>query len=229
VIRVLLADDHALVRAGLRALLKELPGIEVVAEAGDGREAIEQIKRHQPGVVLMDIAMPGLNGLDTAALITKDHPGVRVVVLSVHTEEAYVLRALRAGAAGYLSKGATLAELELAVNTAARGDTYLSPSTSKQVVEYLRRGEGGPRSLDTLTPRHREILQLIAEGRTSKEISAALGISAKTVETHRTGLMDRLGIHDIAGLVRYAIGVGLVAPAANPLLQQPPAKPDRAA
>lgn len=212
-IRVLLVDDHALVRAGLSALLKRLPGIEVVAEAGDGRQALELITRHRPDVVLMDIAMPGLNGLEATAQIKKNFPAVRVMILSMHANEEYVLRALRAGASGYLLKGATLAELELAVNAVARGETYLTPSMSKYVVtEYVRRAGAARDPLAQLTPRYREILQLIAEGNTSKEISGKLEISLRTVEAHRAQLMERLDIHDIAGLVRYAIRVGLVTP-----------------
>ena len=212
-IRVLLADDHALVRAGLSALLKGIAGVEVVAEAGDGREALALIAKHRPHVVLMDIAMPGLNGLEAAARAKKDFPGVRIMVLSMHVNEEYVLQALRAGAAGYLLKGASLQELEMAISAVARGETYLSPAMSKHVVEdYVRRVGGEASASERLTPRQREILQLIAEGSTTKEIAAKLTLSVKTVETHRTQLMERLDIHDIAGLVRYAVRIGLVTP-----------------
>ena len=212
-IRVLLADDHALVRAGLSALLKGIAGVEVVAEAGDGREALALIAKHRPHVVLMDIAMPGLNGLEAAARAKKDFPGVRIMVLSMHVNEEYVLQALRAGAAGYLLKGASLQELEMAISAVARGETYLSPAMSKHVVEdYVRLVGGEASASERLTPRQREILQLIAEGSTTKEIAAKLTLSVKTVETHRTQLMERLDIHDIAGLVRYAVRIGLVTP-----------------
>ncbi len=218
-IRVLLADDHGLVRAGIRALLQSLSGIEVVAEAEDGREALRLIAAHRPDVVLMDIAMPGLNGLEAAARATKEFPGVRVIILSMHANEEYVLQALRSGAAGYLLKGARTPELELAVISVARGETYLSPAASKHVVaDYVQRtsgeiarGEIDVDPFERLTPRQREILQLIAEGRTTKEIARLLEISVKTVEMHRAQLMERLGIHDVAGLVRYAIRSGLVA------------------
>ncbi len=219
--RVLLAEDHTLVRAGIRALLQNLAGIEVVAEASDGREALRLIKTYQPDVVLMDIAMAGLNGLEATARVTKEFPTVRVVILSMHSTEEYVAQALRAGAAGYLLKDAAAAELELAVTAVARGETYLSPAVSKHVIaDYLRRvgdreasgGGGATPASELLTPRQREILQLIAEGRSTKEIAAILHLSVKTVETHRTQLMARLDIHDVAGLVRYAIRIGLVTP-----------------
>jgi DNA-binding NarL/FixJ family response regulator len=218
-IRVLLADDHALVRAGIRALLQNLAGIEVVAEADDGREALRLIAELRPDVVLMDIAMPGLNGLDTTARVTKEFPQVRVIMLSMHANEEYVLQALRSGAAGYLLKGARLPELELAVTSVARGETYLSPAASKHVVSgYVQRASRGghseadARPAERLTPRQREILQLIAEGATTKEIAQHLQISVKTVEMHRAQLMERIGIHDVAGLVRYALRIGLIQP-----------------
>lgn len=210
-IRVLLADDHTLVRAGFGALLQSLPDIQVVAEADDGREALRLIEEHQPDVVLMDIAMPGLNGLEAVARVTEEFPYVRVIILSVHANEEYVLRALRTGAAGYLLKNARAAELEFAISSAARGETYLSPAVSKYVAAYVQRvGEGVSFSLERLTPRQREVLQLIAEGHTTQEIARLLNVSVKTVEKHRMQLMERLDIHEIAGLVRYAIRVGLV-------------------
>jgi DNA-binding NarL/FixJ family response regulator len=212
-IHVLLAEDHALVRAGFRALLENLHGIQVIAEAGDGREAMRLIETHRPDVVLMDITMPGLNGLEAAARVANEFPYVHVIILSMHANEEYVLQALRAGAAGYLLKDADPTELELAVTAVARGETYLSPPVSKHVIaDYVRRVGDESSSLVQLTPRQREVLQLIAEGHTTKEIARMLGISVKTVGTHRTQLMERLDIHDIAGLVRYAIRVGLVSP-----------------
>jgi DNA-binding NarL/FixJ family response regulator len=210
-IRILLADDHTLVRAGIRSLVQSLPGVQVVAEAGDGREALSLIEMHQPDVALLDIAMPGLNGLEVAAQVVDNFPYVRVMILSMHATEEYVLRALRAGAAGYLLKDADTAELELAIKAVTNGETYLSPAVSKHVTEYVRRiGEGEHSTLERLTPRQREVLQLVAEGHTTQEIARLMNLSVKTVETHRTQLMDRLDIHDIAGLVRYAVREGLV-------------------
>jgi DNA-binding NarL/FixJ family response regulator len=212
-IRVLLADDHALVRAGFRALLQSLGDIEVVAEASDGNDALRLIEVHQPGLVLLDIAMPGLSGLEIAARIAHDFPNVRVIILSMYANEEYVLQALRVGAAGYLLKDAGTSELELAVKAVARGESYLSPAVSRHVIEdYVRRVSSQPSSLDRLTLRQREVLQLIAKGYTTKEIAQTLNISVKTVETHRAQLMKELDIHDVAGLVRYSIRVGLVVP-----------------
>jgi DNA-binding NarL/FixJ family response regulator len=209
-IRILLADDHALVRAGISALLTRIPGVEVIAEAADGREALALVKAHVPDLVLMDISMAGLNGLEAAARIAKEHPEVRVLMLSAHSDEDYVKQALRAGAAGYLLKHAATSELELAIQAVARGETYLSPAVSKHLIaDYIRRAGGEASPLELLTPRQRETLQLIAEGYTTKEIARLLHVSPKTVETHRTQLMEKLDIHDIAGLVRYAIRAGL--------------------
>lgn len=212
-IRVLLADNHTLVRAGLRALLENISSIQVVAEAGDGREALRLIEVHQPDVVLMDIAMPEMNGLEATARVAKEYPNVRVIIVSMHANEEYVLQALRTGAMGYVIKDAGVSELELAVRTVLAGETYLSSAVSKHVVaDYVQRVGNKSSSLEQLTSRQREILQLIAEGRTTKEIAAALYISVKTVETHRMQLMKRLDIYDVAGLVRYAIRMGLVFP-----------------
>ncbi len=214
-IRTMLAEDHALVRAGIRALLKAMPDVEVVAEAADGREAVALARRHRPDVVLMDIAMPGLNGLDAAGMLAKDVPGVRVLVLSMHAQEEYVRRALRMGATGYVLKGADPAELEQAVRTVARGEVYLASEVSKRVLDdYRNRLAHEAHPLDSLSPRQREILQLIAEGRSTKDIAHLLALSVKTVETHRSHVMARLDIYDIPGLVRFAIRVGLVAPEA---------------
>ncbi len=216
-IRVFLADDHILVRAGFHALLASFEGIQVIGEAGDGQEALRLIKAHRPDVALLDIAMPGLNGLEVAARVSKSCPNVAVLIISMHTNEEYVAQALQAGAAGYLVKNAAPSELEVAIRSAARGETYLSPAVSTRVIaEYLRRvgdgkGDQLTKSTEILTARQREILQLIAEGHTNKEIAKLLELSVKTVETHRMQLMDRLDIHDIPGLVRYAIRIGLVA------------------
>lgn len=210
-IRVIVADDHALFRAGIRKLLQTFAGVEVVGEAADGHEALRVTAAQRPDVVLMDIAMPDLNGVEAAARLTRDGPRPRVVILSMHAGEEHVLRAIRAGAAGYLLKDASPAELETAVRAVARGETYLSPAISRYVVEdYVRRGGGEHSPLDRLTPRQREILQLLAEGNTAKAIAAKLGLSVKTVETHRAQLMERLEVRDLATLVRLAVRLGLV-------------------
>lgn len=211
-IRVLLADDHTLVRAGIRGLVANLPDVEVVGEAGDGHEALRLAETLHPDVVLLDIGMPGLNGLEVTARLTKLDPMIRVVILSMHISEEYVLQALRAGAAGYLLKGSAVAELEVAIRAVVRGDSYLSPAVSKRVVDdYVSRTSGAADPLAALTPRQREILQLVAEGHTSKDIAQRLGLSYRTVETHRNQLMKRLGISDLTGLVRLAVRVGLIA------------------
>ncbi len=211
-IRVLLADDHQLIRAGIRLFLQTLQGIEVVAEAGDGREALELIARHRPTVVLMDLVMPELNGLETTARVAREFPGVRVLILSAIATEENVLCSLQAGAAGYLLKDSQPAELEAAIRAVAGGERYLATAVSRHVIDALLHG-GGPtrRSLDRLTPRQREVLQLVAEGATTKEIGRKLGLSVKTVEMHRSQLMETLDIHDIAGLVRYAIRMGVIS------------------
>jgi len=210
-IRVLLADDHTLVRAGIRSLLESVPGVEIVGECGDGREALDLIAKHLPDVALLDIGMPGLNGLEVAKRIAQDWPRTRVVMLSMYADSTYVRQALRAGVAGYLVKGAAVAELPLALQSVMRGETYLTPKVSQNVVKDLLSDAGQERDpLEGLTQRQREILQLIAEGKSTKEIAHLLEVSVKTVETHRVRLMDRLGIHDIAGLVRFAIKVGII-------------------
>ena len=209
-IRVLLAEDHTLVRAGIRSLLAELSWVEVVGEAADGRETVRLVSEVRPQVVLMDITMAGLNGLDATERIVREFPDTRVIILSMHANEEYVRRALLVGAAGYVLKDAEKAELELALKSVARGGTYLSPSVSRPLVsDYTERA--GRQSLERLTARQREILQLIAEGNSTKDIARDLGLSIKTVETHRAQLMARLDIHDIAGLVRYAIRAGIAS------------------
>jgi DNA-binding NarL/FixJ family response regulator len=210
--RVLLADDHALVRAGIRALLEKIPSVEVVGEAGTGREALELVRSKLPNIVLMDIAMTELGGLEALPRITKDFPSVRVIILSAHASEEYVIRALREGASGYMLKDSATSELELAITSVIQGKVYLSPSISRTVIDdYLQRVSGAVSPLEQLTSRQREILQLIAEGKNAKAIAADLDVSIKTVESHRLQLMDRLNIHDVAGLVRYAIRNGLVS------------------
>lgn len=210
-IRVLLADDHALVRAGIRTLLEKMAPVRVVAEAGNGRQALELAREHRPQVALMDIAMSEMNGLEATARLAKEMPGVKVVILSMHASEEYVLQALRSGAAGYLLKDAATAELDQAIRTVLRGETYLSPAISKTAIErYLQRVSQPEPPGSELTPRQREILQMIAEGKNMKEIAFTLGLSVKTVETHRALLMHRLNIHDVVRLVRYAMRIGLV-------------------
>ena len=212
VTRVLLADDHALVRAGIRALVEKIPDVQVVAEAGTGREALELVRSKSPNVVLMDIAMTELGGLEVLPRITKDFPGVKVVMLSAHANEEYVIRALREGASGYMLKDSATTEMELAIHSVGRGKIYLSPSISRTVIDdYLQRVGGAVSPLEQLTPRQREILQSIAEGKNTKEIASVLDISPKTVEAHRLQLMERLNIHDVPGLVRYAVRSGLVS------------------
>ena len=211
VTRVLLADDHALLRAGVCALLHGMAEVEVVAEAGDGVQALALVEVHRPDVVMTDIAMPKLSGLELAVRLSETHPEVRVIILSMHSDEEYVREAMMAGAAGYLLKDSATAELELALRTVARGQTYLSPAVSAQVMaSYQRLARGGGVADDPLSPRQHEVLRMIAQGMTTKAIARALGVSVKTVESHRAQLMERLDIHDIAGLVRYAIRTGLV-------------------
>ena len=208
--RVLLADDHTLMRAGVRALLDELPGCEVVAEAGDGYEALELLRQHRPDVALMDIDMKRMNGLEAMVAAKREFPDLHVIMLSMHSEKQYVMQALRDGASGYLLKDAATVELELALNVVMKGDVYLSPGVSKQVAEGFVREAESADPVALLTPRQREILTFIAEGHNTKEIAFRLGLSTKTVEAHRAQLMERLGIHDIAGLVRFTIRAGLI-------------------
>ena len=211
-ITILLADDHTLVRAGIRALVEKFPTVTVVGEVKDGRDALRSVRQHKPNVVLMDIAMPGLNGLEATARIAREFPAVRVIILSMYANEEYVREAIRAGAAGYLVKRGAAAELEHAIKTVANGEKYFSPLVSARVTKDRSGHLSADRaSIDRLTPRQREILQLIAERHTTKDIAGILNISIKTVETHRAQLMGRLGIHDVPGLVRFAIRAGLVS------------------
>jgi len=223
-LRVLVVDDHSLVRAGLRALLEKLSGVTVIGEAGDGREALKLIEAAKPDLVLMDLAMPGFNGVEATARITRSSPDTRVIVVSVHGDPESVLAAIDAGASGYMSKDASFGELELAIRSVAGGGTFLSPSISQHVLDDYRRRVADDREgrhgqtpgapergqLARLTPRQREILQLLAEGSSSRKMARTLGVSIKTVESHRAQLMERLGIHDVAGLVRFAIRAGVV-------------------
>ena len=210
-IRVLIADDHALVRAGIRALLDKLPGIIVMAEASDGQQVLDLVSQHRPDIVLMDIAMPVLNGLEATRQLASEYPDIGIIILSIYADEEHVYQALRSGAAGYLLKGAATEELELAIRAVAQGESYLSPPVSKPVImEYIRRTNAGPAPVERLSPRQTEILALIAAGKTTKQVAMQLEINIKTVETHRTALMARLGVRDVAGLVRQAVKMGLL-------------------
>lgn len=210
-VRVLLADDHTLVRAGLRKLLESMPDIEVVGEAPDGVAALTLVAQLQPQLVLMDIAMPGLNGLEAMTRLLAASPGIRVLILSMHQNEEYVRQALRQGAAGYLMKDAAPTELDLAIKTVLRGDIYLSDVVSRGVVsDYVQRLRSEDQPGDLLTPRQREVLKLVAEGQSTKEIARRLDLSVKTVDSHRSQLMKLLDIHEVTGLVRYAMRAGLI-------------------
>ena len=208
-IKVVLADDHNLVRSGLKSLLLGMSGVEVVAEATNGLEAVEQARSTKPDVVLMDIGMKELNGIEAAAIITRDLPTVRVIILSMHDTQDFVSQALKAGACGYVLKYAAPLELEFALQAASEGETYLSPRVSRQVVQsYVQ--PPTELGLEVLSPRQREILKAIALGRTTKQIAYDLDLSVKTIETHRAQIMERLNIRDVPGLVRFSIRVGLI-------------------
>lgn len=209
---VLIVDDHALVRSGLRALIAGFNGFSVVGEAADGREALQLARRLAPDIMLLDIAMPGLNGLDTLARLRGEAPHCRALVVSMHSGRAYVEAALRAGARGYLEKAAAPAVLEEALRRVAAGGLHV-PAPMRDLPALIAAGQGGAAESagPALTTRQREILQLIAEGLATREIAARLSISIKTVETHRAHLMQRLDIHDVAGLTRHAIRIGLVS------------------
>lgn len=208
-IRTLIADDHALVRAGIRALVEKIKGVTVVAEAGKGSEALKLIEELKPDLVLLDITMPDGSGFDVLQHVAKSFPEIRVIVLTVHEAGEYAIRAVREGAAGFLPKSAASTELEQAIHKVMKGEPYMSPATTQRILLEIGKGVTKRELLDTLSPRQREVLRLIAEGKTTKQIAQILEISVKTVETHRAQLMERLDIHDIPGLVRYAIIVGL--------------------
>jgi two-component system, NarL family, response regulator NreC len=207
-IRVLLADDHGVVRKGLRFLLSQDPEIEIVGEAEDGREAVRLAAETNPAVVIMDIAMPQLNGLDAAAQICKANPRIGVIILSMHSDEEFLLRALTAGARGYLLKDSAEEDVLRAVHAAAQGRTYFSPLIAHTLLEdYMRRltQEGLQDRYGLLTDREREVLQLLAEGRSNKEVATLLNLSIHTVDTHRTNFMQKLGLHNTAEIVIYAM------------------------
>lgn len=213
--RVLLTEDHTIVRKGLRSLLDKETGIEVVGEAEDGREAIVKAEELHPDVVVMDIAMSGLNGLEATRQIKKRFPDMKILILTMHANEEYILQSLKAGASGYLVKKAAPAELISAINAVHKGHSFLSPSISRMVIdEYIRRSKEiseGEEGFEQLTVREREVLQLIAEGRKTREIAELLYISIKTVETHRAHIMNKLDIHSTAELTRYAIRKGIIS------------------
>jgi DNA-binding NarL/FixJ family response regulator len=212
-IRVILADDHPIVRLGIRAELEKIPGLEVIKEASDGRQALELVEELRPDVVVMDISMPGLNGLEATERITKTYPDVRVIILSRHQDEGYYWRAVRNGASGYVLKKAAIVELAEAVRRAVGGEIYLSKEISAKMIrkfpaQHVVHARG---PLEQLSERQREVLQLIAEGQTTKAIALILKVSAKTVEYHRAKLMERLNIHDIPNLVRFALRSHLIS------------------
>jgi two-component system, NarL family, response regulator NreC len=206
-LRLLLADDHVMMRDGLRSILTE-EGFDIVGEASDGREAVKLGQSLRADVAILDISMPLLNGIDAAREILKDSPRTKIIVLTMHTDERYVLASLRAGIAGFVLKSKAASNLVQAIHAVCNGEVYLSSGASKAVVEAYLANDDTPD--DPLSMRQREVLQLIAEGKNIKEIAIILGISAKTAESHRTGLMRKLHVHEVAGLVRYAVREGLV-------------------
>lgn len=213
-IRILLADDHSIVREGLRALLERQQEFEVVGDAADGREAVEMAKTGHPDVVVMDVAMPGLNGIEATRRITARSPQVGVVILSMHSDESYILRSLKAGARGYLLKDSLQADLIDAVRAAAQGKSFFSPKVSKVLQEdYINelQARGAEDTWELLTDREREILQLVAEGKTNKEIAALLNISPYTIDTHRSHILQKLNLHSAPELILYAIRKGIIA------------------
>jgi DNA-binding NarL/FixJ family response regulator len=205
---VVLADDHALVRDGLRAVLAREPDIQVVGEAADGRDALRVVDTAKPDVAVLDLSMPLLNGLDVARQLVSRDRGPRTILMTVHDEDRYVLQAVRAGVRGYVLKKQAAADLVRAIREVAGGRVYLSPGVGAAVAEAIRTGGPGPD--ERLTAREREVLQLVAEGKTTKEIAGILNVSVKTADAHRTRLMQKLDIHDIAGLTRCAIRLGLI-------------------
>lgn len=212
-IRILLADDHAVMRSGLRSLLQQQGDFEVVGEAGDGREAVALAESLTPDVVVMDLTMPNLNGTEASRQITEKRPSTAVVVLTMHSDEAYVLRALKAGARGYLLKESAEADLIAAIRAVREGKAYFSPAVSQVLVrDYMRqlRDKNIEDSYDLLTSREREILQLIAEGKSNKDVANLLNLSVYTVDTHRSNIMEKLGLHTVPELILYAVRKGVI-------------------
>ena len=213
-IRILLADDHTVMRRGLRLLLESQPDFSVVAEAADGRQAVEQAEASQPDVAVLDIAMPNLSGIEAAQRITAALPRAAVVILSMHSDEGYVLRALKAGAKGYLLKDSAEGDLIQAIKAVHQGRTFFSPEITKMLVaDYVQeiRARGVEDSYDLLTSREREILQLLAERKSNKEIALALHLSPYTIETHRRNLQEKLNLHSLAELILYAVRKGVIS------------------
>jgi DNA-binding NarL/FixJ family response regulator len=207
-IRILLADDHAVVRQGFKLILNSQPDMEIVGEAGDGREAVELTEKLKPDVVVMDVAMPGLNGIEATRRVADSVPHARVIALSMHKDSVYVREVLRAGARGYLLKESGAGDLVSAVRAVARGEGYLSPGVSNAVLDDYRRHVTNP--IDLLTSREREVLQMLAEGKTNKEIATVLNLSVYTVDAHRGRIMEKLNLHSINELVRFAVRNGLI-------------------
>ena len=213
-IRILLADDHTMVRQGLRKLLEERPDWEVIAEAGDGREAVRLVEQYKPDVAIIDVAMPLLNGVEATRQITKRAPGTRVLVLSMHADEAYVTQILQAGATGYLLKDSADVDLLKAVSEAAQGRSFFSPAIARVMLDdYVRQlaDRGVTDRYEALSEREREIFQLVAEAKTNKEIAALLNVSPSTVETHRAHIMEKLDLHSAAEIVLYAVRRGVIS------------------
>src|ERR1035438_2254909 len=213
-IRILLSDDHNILRDGMRLLLERQPGFVVVAEASDGRETLDLVQNHQPDVVVMDIAMPNMNGIEATRRITEKHPRMGVVILSMHYDESYVIRSLKAGARAYLLKDAVKSELIAAIHAVAKGRSFFSPKISRilqeDYVQALGR-KGADDSYELLTDREREILQLVAEGKTNKEIANTLGLSLYTVDTHRTHILQKLNLHSVPEVILYAVRKGIIS------------------
>jgi two-component system response regulator NreC len=212
-VRVLIVDDHAIVRDGVRMILEAQPDIEVIGEASDGREALEAARQLSPGVVLMDIAMPGMNGLEATAAIRHDLPDVQVLILTMHEDYEYFFEVLRAGASGYVLKGASSDDLVSAIRAVHQGGVYLHPAVAKNLVsdyvKWMEPGEDRAR-YDGLSDRERQVLKLVAEGKTSRQIAEELFLSVNTVQTHRAHIMEKLGLHNRTDLIRYALRKGLV-------------------
>lgn len=212
-LRLALADDHTMMRSGLRLLLEREPDFCIIGEAGDGRQAIEIVEVQSPDVVIMDVAMPNLNGIEAARRITNAHPRTAIIILSMHSDESYVLRALNAGARGYLLKDSAESDLIAAVRAVSEGKAFFSPAISKLLVEdYVRqlRQRGVEDSYELLTPRERELLQLVAEGKTTKEAATMLSLSPYTVDTHRANLMRKLNVNSLPELILYAVRKGVI-------------------
>lgn len=213
-IRILLADDHKLMRSGLRLLIEQQPDLTVVGEAADGREAVALAKSLRPDVAVVDISMPNLNGIEAAHQITQSHAELAVIVLSMHPDESYVLRALKAGAKGYLLKDSAESDLITAVRAVARGKSFFSPAVSKVLLDdYIRKlkRSGAEDAYDLLTPREREVLQLVAEGKSNKEVANLLNLSVYTVETHRSNIMQKLNLKGVPELTLYAVRKGIIS------------------